>query len=115
MGTLSTLRDGTHEAYKTISWAAGLAEHSQTMKVKTDTLRAIFHRHFVPLTFDLMVIDVEGGEELIVSALFESQWQPRVLIVELCDKHPDFSRSPMLQESHASVRAQILGSGYCEE
>src|SRR5262249_31403999 len=111
MGTLSTLSDRSHEAYKTISWAAGLAAHSQTMKVRTDTLQAIFHRHFVPFTFDLMVIDVEGGEEPIVSALFESQWRPRVLIIELCDKHPDFSGSPTLQESHASIRAKILRSG----
>jgi len=40
------------------------------MTVKTDTLRTIFHRHFVPVTFDLMVIDVEGGEEPFVSALY---------------------------------------------
>jgi Methyltransferase FkbM domain len=115
MDTLSTLNDRSHEAYKTISWAAGLAAHSQTIKVRTDTLQTIFQRHFVPVTFDLMVIDVEGGEESIVSALFESQWRPRVLIIELCDNHPDFARSPMLQESHASVRARILTSGYREE
>jgi Carbamoyltransferase C-terminus len=42
------------------------------MKVRTDTLQSIFHRHLVPITLDLMVIDVEGGEEPIVSALLES-------------------------------------------
>jgi len=115
MGTLSTLIDPVLEAYKTISWATGLAAHSQTVRVRTDTLQAIFHRHSVPATLALMVIDVEGGEEPIVSALFDSQWRPRVLIVELCDKHPDFSQSPMLQESHASIRAKILRSGYCED
>jgi len=115
MGTLSTLTDPVFAAYKTISWAAGLAAHSQRVKVRTDTLQNVFHRHSVPTTLDLMVIDVEGGEEPIVSALFESQWRPRVLIIELIDRHPDFSQSPMLQESHASIRGRILRSGYCED
>jgi FkbM family methyltransferase len=115
MGAYSTSVDPVFEAYKTIPWTMGLAAHCQTVRVRTDTLQTVFRRHSVPVTLDLMVIDVEGGEEPIVSALFESQWRPRVLIIELCDKFPAFSDSPMLQESHASVRKKILRSGYYED
>src|SRR5580704_4340385 len=114
MGPLSTSLNQVREAYHGISWAAGSAAHSQTVSVRTDTLQAIFHRRSVPDNFDLMVIDVEGGEAPIVSALFDSQWRPRVLIVELCDKHPDFSQAPLLQENHSAIRAKILSLGYYE-
>jgi hypothetical protein len=68
----------------------------------------------IPHVFELMVIDVEGAEEPIVSALLETAWRPKVLIIELCDIHPDFQDKPLLTASHGRVRAMLTASGYQE-
>lgn len=112
MGALSTSVAPIMQAYETISWAKEAAAKSQAVTVRTDTLPAVFARHGVPENPDLVVIDVEGGEEPVVSALLASRWRPRVLVVELTDTHPDFQQAPETVENHTALRAKILASGY---
>lgn len=114
MGPLSTALDQVHEAYRTIEWSRPWTERAQPVEVRAETLATVLQRHRVPHDLQLMVIDVEGGEVPVVTALLESPWRPRVLIVELCDRHPDFSRSPDLQDAHAALRERLLQSGYRE-
>ena len=112
MGALTTLHEDTTQLYKHISWARKSASEAKSIEISTETIETALARNNAPHFFDLMVIDVEGGEEQIVQALFETQWRPRVLIVELIDKHDDFSINPALQQSSRRARQAILDAGY---
>jgi FkbM family methyltransferase len=112
MGALSTMNASSVEAYQRISWARSSTEVAKVVEVKTDRLDSVLARHAIPDDFQLMIVDVEGGEESIVASLLESRWRPRVLVIELCDVHPDFSGATELQASHQRVRRSIIGSNY---
>jgi len=112
MGALSTSSDETKEAYAAIDWARSATAAVRSIAVPTRTLGDVLSRHRIPEQFDLMVIDVEGGEEPVVRDLLASPWRPKVLIVELNDIHPDFAPFPDLQASAAATRRMILGDRY---
>ncbi len=112
MGALSTSSEATKEAYEKIDWAKDTSSISRSIIVPTRTLDNVLARHDIPSGFDLMVIDVEGGEEAIVKDLMSSPWRPKVLIVELNDIHPDFAPFPELQASAAATRRMILNDRY---
>jgi FkbM family methyltransferase len=114
MGPLSTMNAGVLEAYGKISWAENAARASTRIRVRTVRLAEVMERNNIPRNFDLMVIDVEGAEEPIVNSLLASPWRSAVLIVELCDRHPDFMIAPELQKSHKMVRERIIAAGYEE-
>lgn len=114
MGPLSTMSEATATHYRSLDWAQIFQRKARAIQIKTDTISAVLTRNNVPPDFDLMVIDVEGGEEPIVRALLATAWRPRVLIIELCDVHPDFSDNAELAGSHARVRAALLAAGYGE-
>jgi FkbM family methyltransferase len=112
MGALSTSSNETKEAYAAIDWARGATMAARSIVVPTRTLGDVLSRHRIPEKFDLMVIDVEGGEEAVVRDLLASPWRPNVLIAELNDIHPDFTPFPGLQASAAATRRMILDDRY---
>jgi len=114
MGPLSTMNKATAEYYEELSWAKPLARNARTVTIRTEPLEVVLARNDVPHNFNLMVVDVEGGEEMIIRSLLASAWRPRVLIIELCDVHPDFASNAQLVDSHARVRADLLSRGYRE-
>jgi hypothetical protein len=114
MDALSTINPASLEAYRSIPWARSSADVATVVEVKTDSLNSVLARHAIPHNFDLMIIDVEGSEEPIVVSLLGSPWRPKVLVVELCDIHPDFSSEIELQTSHKRIRQSIIASGYRE-
>ncbi|HET9159565.1 MAG TPA: FkbM family methyltransferase, partial [Caulobacteraceae bacterium] len=112
MGPLTTGLADTVESLKEIDWAAGAAEHSRQITVRTDTLAAVLARHAAPQRFELMVVDIEGAEKPVVEDLLVSRWRPGVLIVELVDRHPNFGHMPALQREHREVREALAANGY---
>jgi FkbM family methyltransferase len=114
MGSLSSLRPEVASAYRNISWAMTFALACEPRRVSTVTLEAILVRNHVPYDFDLLVVDVEGHEEPIISSLLKTKWRPRAIIIELCDKHPDFESLPELQASHRRVRFSLLTHEYSQ-
>lgn len=68
----------------------------------------------MPDDADLMVIDVEGGEEGIVVMLLKGTCRPRILIVELIDQHADFAAYPDLIASARRTRESLAKAGYRE-
>lgn len=114
MGALSTMNEATAEAYQTISWAQAEARAKTELTIETRPISDVLAKNEVPTDFELMVVDVEGGEEPIIVDLLQTCWRPRVLIIELCDVHPDFKDKPMLVASHARVRDMLIKTGYTE-
>ena len=112
---MSTLNPTSVSAYRDkISWAKSSASTAQPLRVETVTLDFVLERNSIPYNFDLLVVDVEGHEEPIVKSLLDSKWRPHVMIVELCDFHPDFATAPELQEPDRRLRQLILAHGYSE-
>jgi FkbM family methyltransferase len=114
MGALSTMNAATAQHYKSVWWAKASVDRAKKVTICTEPLGVVFKRNNIPSRFDLMVVDVEGGEEQIVQEMMGGPWRPRVLIIELCDVHADFASNEELTGSHARVRSSVLGAGYSE-
>jgi hypothetical protein len=78
------------------------------------TLNSILEDNACPPGFDVLVVDVEGFEESVFRSFDIKRWRPRMMIVELCDVHQEFSGSEELLSSAGRVRSQILAHGYLE-
>jgi FkbM family methyltransferase len=65
--------------------------------------------------FELLVVDVEGAEDLVFQDFDLAQWRPQVMIVELADFAPG-ANDPLVEDAAAAtsrrVRRTILAAGY---
>ena len=115
MGALSTISDDTFREYEKIPWANSQIQKSCEEHItKIQTLDSLLQSGNCQPGFELLVVDVEGFEESVFKGFSIERWQPRMMIVELCDVHPDFAANRSLTESAARVRQAILKSGYVE-
>ncbi len=115
IGSLSTMSTETFEEYDRIPWAKKQIEKEcKEQKTQIQRLDSILETYGIANSFDMLVVDVEGFEESVFAGFDLSVWQPRLVIVELCDVHPDFSDNQALVESARRVREKILAAGYLE-
>lgn len=114
MGPLTTADTATEKAYDDIDWAQGLAQTKQQLVFKADTLENILSRNKIPRDFDLMVIDIEGGEEQVIDDLLMSAWRPAAIVIELVDLHPDFINNARIAPSNRATRQKLKDMGYRE-
>lgn len=110
--TLSTLNPEQVERYKEIDWAA----HISFDEVVCDQMRldTLMNRLEVPKNFDILIVDVEGKESEIFKTFNLVDWKPKMMIVELEDKHPSFQKYPELIEEITELRKFIKSNGYVE-
>jgi FkbM family methyltransferase len=112
-GALTTRNDDLFSAYRHISWAKGvLSERKVTAPVTT--LDRLLEDNKIPAGFELLVVDVEGGEPDVFAGFDLTRWNPKILIVELGDVHPDFIDIESIREPTALLRKQIVQAGYME-
>jgi len=112
---LSTMCEGTFDEYSRIPWAKKqLKKQLKHQATRVCRLDSILKNTKTPVGFDLLVVDVEGYEENVFKGFDLSHWKPKMLIVELCDAHPDFSGNKELVNSASRVRQSILEAGYTE-
>jgi FkbM family methyltransferase len=112
-GALTTKNDDVYAAYQHISWAKG-ALSGRMVAAPVTTLDRLLEDREVPVGFELLVVDVEGGEAEVFAGFDLVRWKPRMLIVELADHHPDFVALESIRAPAAAVRRQILDAGYTE-
>ncbi|MCC9656896.1 FkbM family methyltransferase [Rhodopirellula halodulae] len=116
IGSLSTMSQATFEEYDRITWAKQqVAKECKQQQTEVLRLDRILADQKIPRSFDILVVDVEGYEENVFSGFSLSQWKPKLIIVELCDIHPDFQDNRELVESARRVRQTILDAGYREK
>jgi FkbM family methyltransferase len=108
---LSTVDAGMAEAYGQIDWAAGFHK-GETVSVRQIRLDSILSSEAIPAGFDLLVVDVEGGEESVFMSFDLAVWRPRMIIVELEDGHPSFQQFPAITARAARVRDLLGRHGY---
>lgn len=111
-GTLTTTSARQVEVYEQIPWARGnhRGHVTSVLQVRLDTVLA---RADLPLDFDLLVVDVEGTEDSVFASMGE-QWQPRVMIVEIEDEHPDLSKFEDVRDRAIELRSTLAARGYRE-
>lgn len=112
-GALTTWNDNLLSAYRNISWAKNaLSDVKVTAPVTT--LNRLLEDCGIPSGFELLVVDVEGGETDVFAGVDLARWRPKMLIVELVDVHPDFMAIESIREPNARLRQHILKTGYTE-
>ena len=68
----------------------------------------------VEYNFDLLVVDVEGGEDGVFYSFDLGKWSPKMMIVELVDCHEYFQESPNIIMRTKQLRNHINSFGYTE-
>ncbi len=110
-GTASTANQAAHEAFRKLCWGV----HDNKITVKCTTLNDLLVDNNVAPGFELLVVDVEGGEADVFAGFDLALWRPTMIIVELADVHPDFSKFEDVVGPAAMLRRSILSAGYVED
>jgi FkbM family methyltransferase len=110
--TLTTLDEDQVNRYSEIDWARHI-KFSETVcdQMRLDTL---MEKIEVPKEFDVLVVDVEGKESEVFQTFDLSEWNPKMLIVELEDEHPSFQKYETLINDIKNLREYISDKGYVE-
>jgi FkbM family methyltransferase len=96
-------------AFSIVSTAPGTPPTGDAVPIEIVRLETLLAKHAVPREFDLLIVDVEGGEEAVFDSFDLDVWRPRLLIAELGDIDGD-AREPV--EPRARTHRQIVGHGY---
>ena len=107
-GTLSTTSTEQLESYRLQEWSQKHVSDKQIV-VTTTTLHDLLETENVNVGFDLLVVDVEGTEDIVFSGFDIAWWKPKMIIVELEEFHPNMQDN---RASHTRLRNQIENSGY---
>ncbi len=88
-GPLSTMDPDTNEAFQRFEWSRNKVT-GRLVEVPQIPLHDYLCEAGVPQGFDLLAVDVEGYEWEILEPFDIGRWQPKMVIVELHDHHPDY-------------------------
>ena len=110
---LTTADTQMAQAYGEIDWARGL-QSGHHLTVPQRRLESVLKEAKVKRHPELLVVDVEGGEEGVFDSFDLGWWRPSLLIVELEDKHASFQRFPAIVERARRLRARLLAQGYAQ-
>lgn len=107
-GQLTTANTELSNEYKQTSWAKSIITETQ-IKVSMMKLDTFLDENGISDKFDLLVVDVEGYEAEVFGGFDLSVWQPKMIIVELTETHPDLRSNA---KSDAKLGQVILSFGY---
>lgn len=110
---LTTVRRDQVEVYERIDWMKGF-HTGDRIHVPQVPLDALMRAARIKHRFDLLVVDVEGAEDAVFDSFSLDQWRPRVVIVELVDRHADFQEFDDVIGRTKAVREHVVDSGYSE-
>lgn len=113
-GTLTTPLKSQVEMYDQVDWAKG-HHHGKSFSVKQRRLDTLLKKCEIQPLFDLLVVDVEGYEPEVFNSFDLGFWKPKVMIVEIEDKHPSFTEYQNFTTAAAHLRQKIKNAGYREE
>jgi len=105
---LTTANPELFEEYSTLPWATSSLSQEK-ITVPSTTLDDFLARCEVPVGFDVLVVDVEGFEAAVFSGFQVNLWQPKMMIVELADTHPDLT---VTAKSDYELSSKLQSEGY---
>jgi FkbM family methyltransferase len=107
---LTTSDPALLETYRGIEWARDAVRDVTEIRVSRRRLDDLLVENGVGPGFDLLVVDVEGGEQAVFDGFDLDRWRPLMLIVELTDTHPDLQSEAL---SCRRLALAIADRGYC--
>jgi FkbM family methyltransferase len=111
-GCITTTKVSQLEMYRDVNWLKKRTQREE--KCTQITLERVLKTNGIEPNFDLLVVDVEGSEVDVFNSFSLSAWKPKMLIVELEDRHPTFIKYVEHIEQHKGLRSRISSEGYVE-
>jgi FkbM family methyltransferase len=106
-GPLSSISIKSVENFKRMGWGSWGSEQ----QVTSITLETLLNECDIKPNFDLLVVDVEGYEHEVLKNWDINKWAPKMVIVELHDKNPNYISLNKNGEL-TSIREKFLKNGY---
>jgi FkbM family methyltransferase len=112
-GAITTSNETHLEIYKTKSPNFSEINFSETVvrQIRLDTL---LNKNNIDPNFDLLVVDVEGSEFDVYDSFDLGYWKPKMMIVEIEEKHQCFNGNENYLNNCAKMRKDFNGLGYSE-
>ena len=107
-GALSTCDTQLVEEMSGIDWAPDLSG-AEWIEVPTRTLDSLLAEYRMAPNLDMVVVDVEGWECEVLAGFDLDRWQPKVIVIEIADFHPDF---PGRRSEGVQLTKLICSLGY---
>lgn len=101
--TLSSIDGDTIETYREIPQFSSYFKENKSHTIQIETLNKILEENDVT-KIDMLVLDVEGYEENVLKGFSIDVYKPSVIIIEICDQHPDFVNNSILMEKFKRLR-----------
>jgi FkbM family methyltransferase len=108
-GSLSTTQTELLGEYQNIPWAKGAVKDARRIQAEQFPLDEILSENKFSPEFDVLIVDVEGGERAVFDGLSIKHWMPKMMIVELVHTHPDLRN---ICHSDADLQRTICAHGY---
>lgn len=108
-GSLSTANEDMIDNYAEIDWARDHVRNTHVIAVPVATLDHILEVEGAPNSIDVVSIDTEGFESEVLAGFSIERWNPRMIIIELADFHPDLVDRC---EEDRQIARQIVSQGY---
>ena len=76
------------DVYKTLDFSKGLFQGDlYPINSKIYKLDDMLEKYNYPVNFDILVIDVEGGEYEVLKGFSINEWKPKMMIIELHEQY----------------------------
>ena len=91
-----------------------LVETPREIEVPQRRLDGVLAAEGLAPGFELLVVDVDGGEPAVFAGLDLAYWRPRFMLVELIENAPAFAGQTVLIETARGVRDHLVAAGYTD-
>jgi len=110
-GTLSTMDEETYVNYKTVGEFKNMCKENEKHLVKVRIMDEVLKEEKIK-NLDLLVIDVEGYEEKVLSGFSIEDYTPKIIIIEIGDQYEDFIKNEKIREKFRRLRSYLKRHNY---
>jgi len=110
--TLSTMDNDTISLYKNVDQFKGYFQNNNNIhKVLVKKLDHVLEEYKINF-IDLIVLDVEGFEENVLTGFSIQNYNPSIIIIEIGDQHPDFINNKTVMDKYKRLREYFKNNHY---
>jgi|UniRef100_A0A6C0IML3 FkbM family methyltransferase len=110
-GTLSTIDEETYKNYKTIGQFQNMCKENDKHLVKVRIMDEVLKEEKIE-NIDVVVVDVEGYEEKVLSGFSIEDYSPKILIIEIGDQYEEFIKNENIREKFKRLRKYFKEKNY---
>ena len=110
-GTLSTMDEETYVNYKTVGEFKNMCKENEKHLVTVRIMDEVLKEEKIK-NLDLLVIDVEGYDEKVLSGFSIEDYTPKIIIIEIGDQYEDFIKNEKIREKFRRLRSYLKRHNY---